>query len=58
VDEIGTTTARRRLAPSFLVARDEMNRERDEEEEKERLTTGPTGKLVFNQNFSLCFDRK
>jgi hypothetical protein len=36
VDEIGTTTARRRLAPSFLVARDEMNRERDEEEQRKR----------------------
>jgi hypothetical protein len=29
----------------------EMNRER-EEEEREILTSGPMGKLVFNQSFS------
>jgi hypothetical protein len=37
---------------------EEMNGEREEEEEKDRLTSGPMGKLVFNQSFSLLFNQK
>ncbi|KAB8099507.1 hypothetical protein EE612_029612 [Oryza sativa] len=36
-----------------------MNRERGRRRiEKERLTSGTMGKLIFNQSFSLHFDRK